>query len=54
MKRNCGIINTLYDAVKYFNNLLTNIVVIILLWVGTTKTKPTENSKLKLKDRRSY
>lgn len=54
MKRSRGIINTLFDAAKPFNNLLTNIVLIILLWVGTTKTKPTEHSKLKLKDRRSY
>lgn len=54
MKRSRGTPNTLYDAVKPFNNLLTNIVVIILLLVGTTNTKPTEHSKLKLKDRRSY
>jgi len=56
MKRSRGIIiNTLIvDAVKPFNNLLTNTVVMTLLWVGTAKTKPTEHSKLKLKDRRSY
>lgn len=35
MKRSYGTINTLFDAVKPSNNLLTNIIVIILLWVGT-------------------